>query len=359
MTGVTSTTADGTSAPTAARLAESVVVGAAGAAVGRVVGGLIDPSVGWIAAGIGGANGLLSGWRQIYSWRNRDGWLAFVLDSTWGSDHRRRRRCWPTACAVVTRAAHNEASLSTRQNRHVYRRGAQLKPGYTLTVGNVISGAGDVDKPRRRRLITDHEGVHVWQARWFGRIYPVVYAAVGHRWLVGRHRRCGCAAGDQSRSARSSNRSRTTRTRSSGGRTAATHHWPPSGAVGVGWKKPAARPLADVRAERPAPDTPANRPDQSVSERCQTVRMTYQYVLVSADGPITTITLDRPEKRNALALDVMIELTAAFREVGATRGARRGARRQRPGVLGRPQLRRHGRCVAERRPADCSRCAPR
>ena len=44
---------------------------------------------------------------------------------------------------------------------------------------------------------------------------------------------------------------------------------------------------------------------------------TYQHVLVSADGPITTITLDRPEKRNALALDVMIELTAALREVGA------------------------------------------
>jgi enoyl-CoA hydratase/carnithine racemase len=46
--------------------------------------------------------------------------------------------------------------------------------------------------------------------------------------------------------------------------------------------------------------------------------MTYQYLLVSADGPTTTITLDRPEKRNALAIDVMIELTAAFREVGSS-----------------------------------------
>lgn len=44
----------------------------------------------------------------------------------------------------------------------------------------------------------------------------------------------------------------------------------------------------------------------------------YQFVLVSTDGPITTITLDRPEKRNALALDVMIELTAAFEAVGAS-----------------------------------------
>ena len=42
----------------------------------------------------------------------------------------------------------------------------------------------------------------------------------------------------------------------------------------------------------------------------------YQYLLVDVDGPITTITLNRPEKRNALAVDVMIELTAALRAVG-------------------------------------------
>ena len=39
-------------------------------------------------------------------------------------------------------------------------------------------------------------------------------------------------------------------------------------------------------------------------------------VLVTRDGDIATITLDRPEKRNALAHDMMIELTAAFRAVG-------------------------------------------
>ena len=42
----------------------------------------------------------------------------------------------------------------------------------------------------------------------------------------------------------------------------------------------------------------------------------YQHLLVETDGPFTTITLNRPEKRNALALDVMLELTAAFRAVG-------------------------------------------
>lgn len=43
---------------------------------------------------------------------------------------------------------------------------------------------------------------------------------------------------------------------------------------------------------------------------------TYQHLLVARDDTITTITLDRPEKRNALALDVMLELTAAFGAVG-------------------------------------------
>ena len=33
---------------------------------------------------------------------------------------------------------------------------------------------------------------------------------------------------------------------------------------------------------------------------------------------MVTITLDRPEKRNALALDVMVELTAALRRAGDT-----------------------------------------
>jgi enoyl-CoA hydratase/carnithine racemase len=46
--------------------------------------------------------------------------------------------------------------------------------------------------------------------------------------------------------------------------------------------------------------------------------VTYQHLLVKHEGPVVTITLNRPEKRNALALDVMLELTAALREVGDT-----------------------------------------
>lgn len=43
--------------------------------------------------------------------------------------------------------------------------------------------------------------------------------------------------------------------------------------------------------------------------------MNYEHLLVSASGPITTITLNRPEKRNALAMPVMRELTQVLREV--------------------------------------------
>ena len=46
--------------------------------------------------------------------------------------------------------------------------------------------------------------------------------------------------------------------------------------------------------------------------------MTYEHLLVDRDGDITTITPNRPEKRNALARDVMVELTETLQEVGAT-----------------------------------------
>ena len=39
-------------------------------------------------------------------------------------------------------------------------------------------------------------------------------------------------------------------------------------------------------------------------------------MILDLDGPFATVTLDRPEKRNALALDVMDEVTDAFRVVG-------------------------------------------
>ena len=46
--------------------------------------------------------------------------------------------------------------------------------------------------------------------------------------------------------------------------------------------------------------------------------MNLQHVLVHRDGPFVTVTLNRPEKRNALALDVMLELTAVLNDIAAS-----------------------------------------
>jgi enoyl-CoA hydratase/carnithine racemase len=48
----------------------------------------------------------------------------------------------------------------------------------------------------------------------------------------------------------------------------------------------------------------------------------YRNVLVAADGPAARITLNRPEKRNALSLELMTELTAALREASARAATR-------------------------------------
>ena len=48
----------------------------------------------------------------------------------------------------------------------------------------------------------------------------------------------------------------------------------------------------------------------------------FQHLLLKTDDAITTVTLDRPEKRNALAADVMVELRDALLEIG--RGDARG-----------------------------------
>jgi enoyl-CoA hydratase/carnithine racemase len=43
----------------------------------------------------------------------------------------------------------------------------------------------------------------------------------------------------------------------------------------------------------------------------------YQNLLVTRDGPAARVVLNRPEKRNALSLELMAELTAAVRETAA------------------------------------------
>ena len=232
-----------------ARAAEALLVALAGAALGGGLGWLVHPAVGVAAGAVAAANGSVSGWRGTYSWRRPVGWLAFVLDSTWAT--------LPMVGALVAHSVaafqHGggyEPSLGLRQNRHVYRRGACLKKGYSFTIGNVISAAGDVDVPRRRRLITDHEDVHVWQSRWFGALYPVIYglwsalgsvggvviwAARGRREPIGKVvESCSYYLNPFEWWAYSRD-----------------DHWPPGGKVaGLGWSKAAAKPLATLRRRR-------------------------------------------------------------------------------------------------------------
>ena len=50
--------------------------------------------------------------------------------------------------------------------------------------------------------------------------------------------------------------------------------------------------------------------------------MPYENIIVEHDAPVTTITMNRPDKRNALSLSMMHELLEAFRAVGRTTEAR-------------------------------------
>ena len=63
----------------------------------------------------------------------------------------------------------------------MYRNGFSPRKRFAFTAGNTITNAGDVERPRRRSLVERHEGLHVWQQRWFGPIFPLVYGT----WMIG------------------------------------------------------------------------------------------------------------------------------------------------------------------------------
>ena len=232
------------------------LVEAAGvAALGATFAGAVWSTVGLAApaAVIGGLNGVVSGWRRTYDWRCSDGFVAFTLDSTWGLLMTGSGLVAQGAGLVMPSSGY-VPELSERHNRHVYRRGFRLRRGFAVTVGNVISQAGEIERPRRARLITDHEDVHVWQARWFGPAYPGLYlgwmvagGAVGAvRWTVDR--------------------------RKQGDRLFATiesaayylnpfewwaysrdDYWPPNAKLAdFGWRQPCCAPLTVARPDRPS-----------------------------------------------------------------------------------------------------------
>jgi hypothetical protein len=162
--------------------AEAVAV----AAAGGVLTGATWSAFGltWPGAVVGALNGAISGGRGIYEWRRVRGPLAFVLDSTWASITTTGSVLAHGFAYVQPGPAGYVHDLSRRANRHVYERGFVLRRGFLLTIGNVVSGGGPRlrTSARRRKVVTDHEDVHVWQARWLGPLFPLLYvgwAAVG------------------------------------------------------------------------------------------------------------------------------------------------------------------------------------
>ncbi len=159
---------------------EAAVSGAGAAILGWMVGlpfGLAMP-----AAVVAGVNGFISGLRGIYAWQTPSGWIGFVLDSTWG--------LVGTAASALIHALQAampsgkfRSDLSRRRGRHVYEGGYRIKSGFASAVGNVITNADGVSGldgagGRRRRLLIDrHEMLHVWQQRWFGPLFPLLYTA--------------------------------------------------------------------------------------------------------------------------------------------------------------------------------------
>jgi hypothetical protein len=168
------------------RLGEAIAIGALGAGLAGLAGGLVG--MGLAAAAVGGVNGVVSGWLGVYGLRRARGWVALILDSTWG--------LLGVASGLVLHLVNlfwpgsgYEGELSQRQDRHVYSRGASPRGGFALSLGNVVSNAGgkvglrgeSAAAARRRRFVTAHEELHIWQNRWFGPVFPVIYGA----WLVG------------------------------------------------------------------------------------------------------------------------------------------------------------------------------
>lgn len=162
---------------TAAALGEGAATAIAGGALAAFAGSLFE--LGWPAGIVGAINGAICGARATYRWRSPWGWLAFVLDSTWSLPMTATALVAHAVAAIDRRRPNYVSELSRRRNRHVYVGGLRARPGFVLTLGNVINGAGErvLESERRRKLITDHEDVHVWQARWLGVLYPLLYVA--------------------------------------------------------------------------------------------------------------------------------------------------------------------------------------
>ena len=229
------------------RAVEAAAAGAVGAALGGAAGSLVG--LGIPVAVVAGLNGLVSGWRRVTPGASRRAWSRSC------SIPRGRRPppspgSPPTPRGAARGAPGYSDALSRRQNRHVYERGLQLRRGFATTFGNVVCGAGDVSRARRAKLVTDHEDVHVWQARWFGPAYPALYLG----WTA------GAGAAGAGVWALRHRQQRLTRVVESCAyymnpfewwAYSRDDHWPPTGLIErFGWRRPVVRSFASVGGTR-------------------------------------------------------------------------------------------------------------
>jgi hypothetical protein len=153
-----------------------VLVGAAGAALGALAFGLFELAA--FGGVIGGLNGVISGALGIYDWRSSRGVLSMLIDSTWGLPLI-GGSMFLHAANLIVRHADYRADLSSRSGYHVYGAGIYARKGFVWTVGNVVSNARPYDA-RRLQMLERHEGLHVWQHRAFGPLFPLLYLS----WMV-------------------------------------------------------------------------------------------------------------------------------------------------------------------------------
>lgn len=167
----------------AVRLVETALATTAATGLGWAVGLLVGTPPAIAAAASAGLNGAFGGYRQVYDWRTAKGWFAFAADSTWGLLGTTLGNVLNLA-NLVGKPSGYRPDFSRRQNRHVFEKGACLKRGFALTQGNVISnastGRGSLTEVRRP-FVDRHEGLHVWQNRAFGPLYPGLYVV----WFAG------------------------------------------------------------------------------------------------------------------------------------------------------------------------------
>lgn len=231
------------------------------ATVGAAIAAAVLPRrLRFFGAAVAAGNGWIAGRRRTYDWSRPPGVAAFIMDSSWSIAGTAGGLAL-SAVQLTFADADYRPELSTRQNRQVYAGGFRLKPEFALTSGQVISNAAGrvgIDGPgapavKRRRFVSRHEELHVWQQRAFGPLYPLIYGtwsagAAVTAIVVGLIRK-----GDLNRTlmtlAYYNNPFEVWAYRSDG-------YWPPSGAdPALAWRAKAMAPKTPARSPRPGGTT--------------------------------------------------------------------------------------------------------